>query len=416
MSIVTKPPHPEAIAVEEEAAAVLSELQGALAALVAALPGRNTRAVDLQRTLELDKKLGWQLFTFVSAANAVDRLASIPGAPSVRRILASAARRKAPRGVMDRVSSAFDAFEVFVDEHGGDRDELALLLRSLAGDVDRDEELRVRKSLFRGLAHVWGVRAAALVRTAVVHPSRSGEREADDILVVVGYVGLQRLRHQAPFSLSATVGIDSDPTNGAEPAPAQPANPAIGPMTLLPEYCSKPLPRTLPQAGAQGEIETELLFPPSSRAGAISLTTVQTIAQAWSRPQHQYGLNSLVKVPTESYVCELMVPSGWTDLGTARAHVYGRRGAVERVHDLRTVDLLPQRETVACVRSVSVPPAMPDAPGHHDAVATMISRMQWNDTTYDLYRCVVEYPVLHTMIRIAADAVRAPFGSTEARK
>ncbi len=406
MPNATKPLQVQTVAVEDEAAAVLGELQAALVELVGSLPGRNARAVDLQRTLGLDKKLGWQLFTFVSASHVVDEVSSVPGAPSMKRIIAAAGRKKSPRAVLDRVAGAFEAFEEFVDGHGGDRDELAMLLRNLAGDVDRADDVRVRKSVFRGLAHVWGVRASTLVRTAVMHAGRAGARTTDDVLVVVGYVGLQRLRHDAPFSLSATVGIDSNPAAGAEAPPMRTEGPVIGPMELLEEYCSKPLPRTMPRTDALGEIETEFLFPPSSRAGAVTLCTSQHIEDAWTGPQRQHGLNSLVKMPTESYVCELLVPTGWTDPGTARASVYGRRGAVERVHDLRTIDLLPQRETVACFRGVSLPTGLPEAPRHHEAVAAMMERLGWTGTTYDMYRCVVEYPVLHTMIRIAVDTTK----------
>jgi hypothetical protein len=309
--------------------------------------------------------------------------------------------------VIDRAARAFEVFEAFVTDHGGDRAELVSLARGLSPDVDKAHELRVRKSVFKGLAHVWGVRAATFVRTAIIHPGRPGPLHPEDVLVVVGYAGLQRLWRGASFALSATMGVQSNPA--LEESPAAPApGPVIGPMEVLREFSSRPMPEMVSRTDAGGDVETELVFPPSGRAGAVTLFTAQHTSAAWTGPQTQHGLNTLVKIPAETYVCELLVPVGWTDPGTARVGIYGRRGAVEQVHDLRTIDLLPQRETITCTPGVSLPPALPGVPHHRDAVGAMLTRLGWTDLKYDLFRCVVEYPVLHTMIRIAADAIKGP--------
>jgi hypothetical protein len=408
MPRVSQPVQVEVSSFEEAAAAVTADLQTALAALVAVLPGRNTRAVELQRTLRLDKKLGWQLFTFVSTPSPLDEVANVPGAPSMKRILVEARKSRAPRTVVGRAARAFEAFETFVAEHGGDRDEIVSLARGLSTDVDQAHELRVRKSVFRGLSHVWGVRARTFVRTAVIHPGRPGSDQAQDFLVVVGYVGLQRLWRGAPFALSATVGFQSNPAPGEAGPPALSEGPVVGPMEILREFSSQPLPEMASRVDPSGDVETELLFPPSGRPGAVTLFTAQHTSGAWAGLQSQHGLNTLVKIPAESYVCELLVPAGCTDPGSARVAIFGRRGAVERVHDLRAIDMLPQRETVTCTPGVAGPTALAGVPDHREAVGASLARLGWADVRYDLYRCVVEYPVLHTMIRIAADAARTP--------
>jgi hypothetical protein len=402
MPSVTKPVEVEAPSFEEFVSEVLRELQGALAKVVRELPGKNGRAVDLQRTLGVDKKLGWQLFTFVTAPRALSEIENVPGSPSMRRVLAVAAKLKVARATIDGASRAYERFEALVAEHGGDRSELISLANGLAPGGDPQHELRVRKSLFRGLAHVWGVQAATIVRTAVVHPSATPG--SDDVLVVVGYVGLQRLRHGAPLAISASLGAMSSPA--AAGAPAVTPGAAIGAVEVLPEFSSRPMPEMVSRMDAVGDLETELVFPVSGRPGAVTLYTAQRIVDAWSGPQTQHGLNTLVKLPSEMYVCELLVPSGWADPGTARASVYGRRGAVERVNDLRAIDLLPQRETVTCVAGMDGPPGLERTPGNAEAVRQSIKRLGWDDVKYDVYRSEVAYPVLHTMVRVAVDGVR----------
>ncbi len=214
-----------------------------------------------------------------------------------------------------------------------------------------------------------------------------------------------------PFAISATLGARSEPQRGEgastpkDPGARVPA-PTIGSPEVMSEFSSRPMPEMRSSLDSTGELETDLVFPPSGRAGAVTLFTAQRVTAAWEASQASQSLNTLIKLPCESCVCELMVPAGWTDPGTARVSVYGRRGAVERVNDLRTVDLLPQRETLTCTVGVEGPQVLPHAQGHADAVRQAIKSAGWNDVKYDLYRCEVAYPVLHTMVRLAADSVR----------
>lgn len=405
-----------AVPFEEASGSMLRELQGALGAMVSRLPGKNARAVDLQRALGIDKKLGWQLFTFVSAAHPLEEIANVPSAASMRRIIQAAARRKVPASVTQGAATAFERFEAFVVENGADRSELVSLARGLSADIDPQHELKIRRDLFRGTAHVWGVQVGTVVRTGVIHPSTAGRGGSEDALVVVGYIGLQRLRRGAPVAIAASIGVHNEPAEGTSGGGARegtgigastPAGHRINAMKVLEEYSSRPLPDMLARADSDGSIETELMFPPSGRAGAISLFTAQHIASAWEGKQAEEGLNTLVKLPAKTYVSELLVPAGRTDPGTARVSVYGRRGAVERVHDLRAVDLLPQRETITYLGALDGPPELAEAPRHAEAVRHMLREQGWDGTRFDVYRCTVRYPVLHTMIRVAVDVARA---------
>ncbi len=192
MSIVSRmiqPVRVEAPSFEEVASAVLTTLQVALVEVVRELPGKNARAVDLQRTLGLDRKLGWQLFTFVVAPQPLSEILSVPGGPSMRRILATASKSHVSRTTVNRAAQAYERFEALVADHGGDRAELVSLISGLVPGSDQHHESKIRKGLFRGLAHVWGMQASQITRTAIIHPSvpaTGGEPASHDVLVVVG--------------------------------------------------------------------------------------------------------------------------------------------------------------------------------------------------------------------------------------
>src|SRR6185436_6662818 len=114
---------------EAAAAAFMVELQVSLSELLTAIPSPIRRAVDLERSLHLDKKLAWQVFRLANTTSLAEAV-NVPAAPSVRRLLEAARRRKVPRETVDRVAAAFERFEELVVRHAGDREGLNTLLSS----------------------------------------------------------------------------------------------------------------------------------------------------------------------------------------------------------------------------------------------------------------------------------------------
>jgi hypothetical protein len=400
---------------EREARDRLEELQGALGDVVAKLPDSVGRAVELQRSLGLDNRLGWKLYRFVTTSDPLVEIPNIPGEPSMRRILSAASKRGVPKTVTERAAAAFERFEEFVADHGGDRDEIISLANGLspAGGNDQQHELKVRKSAFKSLSHLWGIKAETTVLSAVVHGGSSADPVLDH-LVVRGYIGLQRLRHGVPLTFG--IGVLNHPKKGtgsatdardigAPPSPLSKEG-AIGELHLLKEFSSHPLPQMRQRPEVNGRVDTDVVFPPSGRAGAVTLYTSQFAAGATDNNQSMYSLGALISIPSQTLVAEILVPQGWTDPSTLRVAMYGRRSAVERVGDRRPEDLLPQHETPRYIGVMDTSPDIPGVPHHSEAVRHEIVRLGWQDTRFDVYRCAIEFPLMHSMIWMVVEATK----------
>jgi hypothetical protein len=410
-----KPVRVPAISLEDSAAAMMADLQHACAALMHAVPGAISRPIHLERALRVDKKLAWQVFRLARAPQPLAEAGNVPPRSALIRLLAAADRAKVPTSIVAQVESAYERFETFVSHHGEDRSEVVSMLGGLGFDGSEESLLKTRKSLYRGNATVWGVQTASYVKSVIFHEGKAKDSRTDDAVILNGHIGLQRLRTGAPMALNAFAyavnqpaalgGAGKDDLREIADFSAQPHRDVRG-LEVLAAYSTQPLPEMIARTDHTGKVETDLMFPASGRAGAIDLYTRQIYFGAAEGEQSQYSSNIAVSLPIETFVTELLVPTGWTDPGTARVGVYGRRGAVERVIEFRAIDLLPQRETITFMGSLEVSPPIAGVPRHPEAVRETLGLLGWTGTRYDVYRCTVQYPVLHTMVRIAVDAMK----------
>jgi hypothetical protein len=295
-----------------------------------------------------------------------------------------------------------------VAEHGGDRAELISLTSGLAssGGSDQQHDLRARKAVFKGLCHLWGIKAETTIRTVCF---AADEGDAQQSLAVRAEIGLQRLRRNVP--LSFVVNTRNNPrTSVREPSPWQESpqtssGSSIG-THLLEPFCTQPLPRMTRRVLAEGDIETEVEFPPSGRSGAVTLYQMQHVRKTAVGEQTRYSQGFSVRIPCQRLFLELFIPEGWSNPASVRVAVYGRRDMVDRAFERRTVDLLPQREHATYLGTLDAAPGIPDVPQHAKAMREAMGRVGWLGTRYDVYRCIVEYPLLHTLISLDVEAAK----------
>src|SRR5262245_60755168 len=201
---------------EAAAAAVMTELQTSLSELLSSLQGTIRRAVDLERSLHLDKKLAWQVFRLANTTSLVEAV-NVPAPPSVRRLIDAARRRKVPRETVDRVAAAFERFEELVVHHAGDREGLNTLLSSTSSGKNDQYEAKVRRSLFRANAFIWGSQVQTQIRTVIWHPRPDAAFE--DVALIMGDIGMQRLRESEPLSIVRWIRTHDSPGNEVVNAP-----------------------------------------------------------------------------------------------------------------------------------------------------------------------------------------------------
>lgn len=395
----TRPVHVPSMTFEDLVTRVAFELQSATGDLVASLPGPVRRAVDLERTLHLERKLAWQVFR-LSRSSSLSELANVPSLPSALRVIDAGRAQGVPEPIVQRVRAAFERFENLAVDHCGDRAGMLSMVTGLTHGRSEGVELRVRKGLFRGNAHVWGIRADRQVRTLIYEPGGPGEETLRAVLIS-GNLGLQGLRRSEPLVISSWLSVS--PVQSGNLAHAAPAS--TPKFELLPQFCSPNLPEVSHVPNKLGMVEAEMLIPVTGRTGALSLYLTQSSPTAGDARTAGAGAGMFISVPAAEVVNELLVPAGYTSPATARVALFGRRHHPERAGEERTYDLLPQSVPVTYLgRSTRAAP-IDGVPRHAEVVQHVLERDRLLGREFDIYRCRVRYPVLHTFVVLRVDGV-----------
>ncbi|MCX5688720.1 MAG: hypothetical protein NTV94_02825 [Planctomycetota bacterium] len=381
---------------EAQAASVVARLQRSFAAIIAAATGPIERAVDLERAMGLDKKLAWQIYRIAAASSPITEVRNIPASSSIRRLKECARRKKLDKAIIDELSTAYEEFEAFASVHAGTREGLISMLSGISEQKNDAFEVKVRKGLFKGNAHVWGVQADLLIRTGIFY-RRPGPNHIEDAALIHGEVGIQRLRRFKGPGILARMQTRSDPVQPGVPSPV----PRAHPLELLSEFCSGQLPAM--HERDQERSETELVIP-AGRTGAQTIYAAQWYEHTTNAPQSSFEGRTFITLPVERAVWEVLIPVGQSDPSTARVAMLLEREHPERSTQQNFEECEPLDGEVTYLGQHRAPPALDGSPRHHEAVSEVLRRRGWSEQLFDIYRCTVEYPILHSMVVLRVDA------------
>lgn len=380
---------------EVEVARTLGRLRDAIVLVLEALPRSGGRAADLRRELNLDAALAWQIHTLANADDVLRAGPVVPKSGAMERFI-RAARERVGDDRARACEEAYQGFERLVQEHAGDRGTLDAMVTALT-PRNASSLQRMRKAAFKANAAVWGVTCRATLRCVVYHERPTGEH---DSIAISGRVGLRRLHQDTTLGLYAsgrTWGGASCPPEGAPDV-------SVDECELLEEHCSQPMPRVERIVFADGSLRDFLQCDGLGKTSEVSLfwrNTAMNFPGGTRTPPH--GCTCPCLEPTELMVIDLLLPSGWCEPSSGRVWVTpesarypnGTRGAsVQMLPFEGKVEYLGTRLTALHARQ---------SPGYAGVVAHELERMGWGGTTFDVFRCSVQYPVLFSAIHVCVE-------------
>lgn len=388
---------------ETQAAAVMSELRGAFLGLVEALPGGADRAVDLEKALGVSKTLGWQIHRLATSSDPVREAAQVPGAGAVRQVLRAARAAGVGEDRLERVDRAMERFESLVDQHAGDRGVFVAMVGGMAGADSRAIDLRTRRQAFRLNSQVWGVQIKTFVTCAIFQPGR--EASLHDMVVLRGLRDARRLRSGVPLQVSGYRLTDGSqrPTEPTALKAGEPLEAGSDPR-LLGEFCSRPLPE-LETCVQDGVVSTFLRASPLGNTGARTIYLADLRRDlAWRGDgggTNTHIRSATVLKPTEVVVVDSLIPRGMFGSLRPVATVFGslnRLGETDpqAFHPDETLPVEARVYTGSGLEAL----ATPAVPRYREMVASVLERVGWSTEDFDLYRCVVDYPVLGSTIQL----------------
>ena len=397
---------------EDETAAVLGRVRAALAEVIAAVPGPVTDSADLHRALRIQKTASWRLY---KTATASDPLAAAPHVPTpavLKKFFEAAASRGVQAETIEAAERATADLERLVNKHAGDRETFDSMISSLLDEEEAKQiSLSHRRQVFRGLKHILGMQAKTLLKFMAIQPS--ADQNKLDLARVEGIISLRQLRSDAPLIVSRACVVTRD--GCIRKVQREPLGTAVGTerMSLLSEFCSKPLPEFHETEGPTDVLQGEFVSRGVGRCGAITCFEGHVLREMspryWTENDPWSCACQKVRTPCEAVVLDLLVREG-----TFGANAPSGAVCCEHLHELQGEDpwkqrsLVTTRETVRYLGRGAAVLQTQDFPRYTEMARYVFDRLGWNGEAFDVYRCRVEYPIVPSTVMIYFDLPEAP--------
>lgn len=380
-------------------------LRSAFLALIESLPETIRRAADLERSLNLSTTLAWQVHRVATCPNPLEAGGDVPGAAATRQVLKAARAKGVDAARLAKVTQAMEAFDTLVTNHAGDRATFATMIHSLAGCDTEAIDLKARRQAFRLHSHIWGMQVKTILSCGIYHPG--ARPEVVEVASLRGLREIRRLRIGAPFRLMSQLLTDSrlqsQVAHALDQSGAQ-APEVPGPKLLL-EHCTKPFPE-LHNRVEGGRVHTYLQETPLGNAGAQTVF-IADISRGveWATPGDAVNDNInyyAIMKPAEALVLDTLIHRDMFGPLTPNVRVYGSLDRLGEPHPLNFLpdEQVPIRAEVHRLgEGLSVLPT-PHLPRYAEMVESVCRGAGWDPDAFDLYRCVVEYPLLSSVVSV----------------
>ena len=392
---------------ETDAATVMRRMRGALAQLVAAVPGGASKPVEFCKALGIDMKLSWTLFQIVGATDLLAAGRYVPRPGATRKLLHAAARHGLSDDLIQRVAGASAEFERLVKVHAGDRPTFDLMISGRASNGPDWIHITHRRDAFRANSHIWGVQAKTRLLTHFLQPG--SDAGMTDGAVVRGLIGFRRIRPNVPWVIARARCVDNDGVVRRIPA-RTPLDPPPGEtpagteaVPFLTEFCTQPLPTCRSIHRADGFIEHELVEGPVGSTAAFTCVMGDVVRNAAPYYQDEHNpfneYTAFVRIPCEALINDVFVHEDMFGPLTPELIVYGDfLGGPEYPAGGREPPRLPVDESVDYLGKGPDVVATADVPRYAELAHYVFERLGWDGERFDVYRVRVAYPVVPSIV------------------
>jgi hypothetical protein len=237
-----------------EAEQVARRLHSELRAVVAILPEGLRGASALARGLSIDRATCQRIFGVAARPQVgAESLVHLPGILGLRQFLKAMAARKGAKAHAEQLAAAgaaVDRFEEFIEHSGGSqrrlRSRLGLIGSSGSAPFQVGADSPVaREALFNAAAAITGRWSSLTIESRFVRPV-PGNPLLTEGLRIRALIGHAARPDALPLETGESAPLRSTPAPGPAFATLD-AQPASGhtPASLLPEFCTDPLPRVI---------------------------------------------------------------------------------------------------------------------------------------------------------------------------
>jgi hypothetical protein len=395
----------------DEAARILGRFRQTMEKIIYPVAKSLQNSRDLQNVLGVDRNVSWQIFKLLGPIETLSTVSYIPAAVSLRKVLVAAKKRGVSEENINDVASAFAAFEQFVNETTGDREQFETMVMSYADSAESAQMgLHHRKAAFKADCHFFGVACDTLSMALFFHPGQTPGTV--DFVGLRQMLGLRRLRASTDVVVDRwKVNKDKSETEDdfllSDALDTEAA--AIHNAAVLPEFCTQPLLPLVTQIGESGDIRTLLKHRDLGVGREVDIATAR-IVRGMSMsvtPDGRPMFDGLIEIgrPTRIQVIDNFVhrPT-WPNL-VPHAGVFAHlpRRLPSKV-DQEGVKL-PFNEPFSFLGTGADVLRIREVPRYPELIQYACAKMGWKFEDMDLYRIRLEYPLMDSNVLLRLESV-----------
>lgn len=388
---------------ESRIASVGSELARSIGCVIDAIPGTPHGPAELARSIGVDKVLASRALKAARNKDPMAVLHLAPGPEPLRRLLRGARKGAVSGELITAAEDAVRHFELLIRREAGDLSGLHAMISAWLPEARSEFEVRRKQAAFRAMSQLMGAAMHTHISTMMLHPSEDGEHL--DVICLVGFMGLQRLRPGSAVKFSTR----RLPKGGAPRLPRTlDGTPVEGADGLrLDEFCSAP-PARLNVLRA-GEVVHYTLaengFGPRSAADLVFAEVNLTEMPHYLRhaPHRKRHVSADVTIPAKVLVFDALLHEAVFPGADPNLFIYDTTfdGAADVNDPARDIDRLDLCESIQHLGTGIGKFRTTDVPRYVELLRHVCTKLGWEGDRFRGYRCRIEYPVYGSQITMA---------------
>lgn len=359
----------------------------ALSALLESLPMDTRRPSDLARFLGLDNPLASRLIRLARASSVVEAVELMPTLNQLRSAVARAGE-SVPGPAALEAGAALDRFQALVDELGGDQSWFeSLASMHLSGGVRR-VDMAHRRAAFKANSHLWGRTAECLSAMAILYLADDGD--SLDAVYNFGYIKARVLHPNRSFVSTTHTVMANNPESMKR----------LNSPSLLREWSDIQEASISKTFDSEGRAHTEVRLHGQQSTTPQSIVTRQILPRFAALCEPDSCFYSMTATwPMARMHFDVAVESGLSDPSSLRLEAHANAKEPGKWNDDPS-ERVPMHELPQVFRNVD---AVPPVTGVPRIPQLFESSLEWGGLKgkrFDVYRCNIEYPMMHAMVRM----------------
>ena len=379
---------------------VLHQVRASLSLLIVSAGGDPAKTRETARHLELSNNLVWPVSRFINAEDITTASGDVLDRLKFEKVCAACDAKGADQILLQNTRQAISKLHEVITLSAGDRQSFSLMLTGLGHEDVTLRQEDTRKMAFLSNSSLWGVQCRHSFKTVIFTPN-ADDPDYVDAIRIFGMVDFRRLRPVA-WPLYRMHGYyDDGSVRPGTGIPIEPPVEGMGPVPLLKDFCSDPLPALRAVKRDYGQ-QFDLKEGPIGNAGLLTCVIADRLVKwqsAYLIPETNEYMGALFDLgtPLENMLFDVFIHQDLPHSGPPQSVLLDRLTA-PRGYDPKSDALLhmPLSNKVLSLGSGLVGNASAQYPEYPQLIKYVFDQVGLIPDQFQGYRLSIRYPQIPT--------------------